>query len=216
MNALRIAGGRTAVRNGSRIGIRPINVEASACKKHYGVTLQRPYVRSFSSSNEEVAKKEGSDDSNIKGVSVEAAELVFSTPRVKALYEQMVQLDREEVAMVGKILMETLDMKIEEDEFYFYGIGRYGGGGGKGGAAAAEEVVEEVKKDKFDIRLTGFDDTSKIKVIKEVRSLTGLGLKEAKDLVESAPKIIQKGIKAADAEELKAKLEAVGAQIELL
>ena len=81
---------------------------------------------------------------------------------------------------------------------------------------AEVEAVAEVKKDKFDIRLTGYDDASKIKVIKEVRSLTGLGLKEAKDLVESAPKIIQKDINAADAEELKAKLEAVGAQIELV
>jgi large subunit ribosomal protein L7/L12 len=208
MNALRKACGRTAARKDSRIGIRPVAV----CNKYVrtGVPLHRLHVRPFSSSNEAVAKKEDSP-----GGTSDAAELTFSTPRVKALYERMVQLEKEEVSMVGRIILETLDLTIEKDEFYFYGIGRYGGGG-KGGAAAAEEVVVEVARDKFDIRLAGYDDASKIKVIKEVRSLTGLGLKEAKDLVKSAPKIIQKDVKVADAEELKAKLEAVGAQIELV
>ena len=61
----------------------------------------------------------------------------------------------------------------------------------------------------------GFDPKSKIKVIKEVRAIAGLGLKEAKDLVEGAPKVITKGLKEEDALELKAKLEAIGAVIEV-
>ena len=142
-------------------------------------------------------------------------ELTFSTPRVKELYERMTKLDKDEVSLVGEIVLDTLDLTVEPDEFYYYGIGNSGGGKG-GGAAAAEAVVEEVKKDKFDLKLLGFDAKSKIKVIKEVRSLTGLGLKEAKELVESAPKTIQKDLKPENAEELMEKLKAVGAEVELV
>jgi large subunit ribosomal protein L7/L12 len=68
----------------------------------------------------------------------------------------------------------------------------------------------------FDLKLVGFDAKAKIKVIKEVRAIAGLGLKEAKELVESAPKVIQKDLKQEKADELKAQLEAVGAEIELV
>ena len=78
-----------------------------------------------------------------------------------------------------------------------------------GGAAAA---VEE--KTEFDVVLAEFG-AEKIKVIKAVREITGLGLADAKALVESAPKAIKEGISKEDAEELKAKLEAVGAKVEL-
>ncbi|MGI9372506.1 MAG: 50S ribosomal protein L7/L12 [Hyphomicrobiales bacterium] len=77
-----------------------------------------------------------------------------------------------------------------------------------GGEAAAEE------KDEFDVVLTAFGD-QKINVIKEVRSITGLGLKEAKDLVEGAPKPVKEGAPKAEAEEIKGKLEAAGATVEL-
>lgn len=76
------------------------------------------------------------------------------------------------------------------------------------GAAAAEE------KDSFDVELTGAGD-SKVKVIKAVREITGLGLKEAKDLVDGAPKVIKEGVSKAEAEELKAKLEEQGATVTL-
>jgi large subunit ribosomal protein L7/L12 len=79
---------------------------------------------------------------------------------------------------------------------------------GGGEAAAAEEKTE------FDVILaeTG---SSKIAVIKEVRTITGLGLKEAKDLVEAAPKPLKQGIAKAEAEEIKKSLEAAGAKVEL-
>ncbi|TDQ60216.1 large subunit ribosomal protein L7/L12 [Maritalea mobilis] len=80
--------------------------------------------------------------------------------------------------------------------------------GGDAGAAAAEE------KDEFDVILAGAGD-KKINVIKEVRGITGLGLKEAKDLVEGAPKPVKEGVAKAEAEEIKAKLEAAGASVEL-
>jgi large subunit ribosomal protein L7/L12 len=90
----------------------------------------------------------------------------------------------------------------------------YGGGGQVAAAAPVEEVQEA--KTIFDLKLVSFDAKAKIKVIKEVRAIAGLGLKEAKELVESAPKIIQKDLKPEKAEELKAALEAVGAQVEVV
>ena len=77
------------------------------------------------------------------------------------------------------------------------------------GAAAAEE-----EQDSFDVVLATIGE-KKINVIKEVRAITGLGLKEAKDLVESAPKAVKEGVEKAEAEEIKKKLEEVGATVEL-
>ena len=68
----------------------------------------------------------------------------------------------------------------------------------------------------FDLKLVGFDAKAKIKVIKEVRAIAGLGLKEAKELVEGAPKVVKKDIKKEEAEELQKKLEEVGATIEVV
>lgn len=81
------------------------------------------------------------------------------------------------------------------------------GGGGGGGGAAAEEQTE------FTLVLKAAGD-KKIEVIKEVRAITGLGLKEAKDLVEGAPKTVKDGLSKADAEKFKKQLEAAGAQVE--
>ncbi len=80
--------------------------------------------------------------------------------------------------------------------------------GGGGEAEAAEE------KDSFDVILTSFGE-KKINVIKEARAITGLGLKEAKDLVEGVPSAIKEGCTKSEAEELKGKLEEVGATVEL-
>ena len=80
--------------------------------------------------------------------------------------------------------------------------------GGDAGGAAAEEKTE------FDVVLTAAG-ASKINVIKEVRTITGLGLKEAKDLVEGAPKPVKEGVAKEEAEGIKAKLEEAGATVEL-
>ena len=82
------------------------------------------------------------------------------------------------------------------------------GAGGGDAAPAAEE------KDSFDVVLAAAGE-KKINVIKEVRAITGLGLKEAKDLVESAPKAVKEGVAKDEAEELKKKLEEAGASVEL-
>ncbi|MGO4643286.1 50S ribosomal protein L7/L12 [Mesorhizobium sp. 2RAF45] len=81
-----------------------------------------------------------------------------------------------------------------------------------GGAAAAAAPAEE--KTEFDVVLTDAG-AQKINVIKEVRAITGLGLKEAKDLVEAAPKPVKEGVSKADADKFKAQLEAAGAKVEL-
>ena len=80
--------------------------------------------------------------------------------------------------------------------------------GPAGGAAVAEE------KSDFDVILEAAGD-NKINVIKEVRAITGLGLKEAKDVVDGAPKTVKEGVPAKEAEEMKAKLEAAGAKVKL-
>ena len=84
-----------------------------------------------------------------------------------------------------------------------------GGGGGGGGAAPAEEA-----KSTFDVVLKSAGD-KKIQVIKEVRTATGLGLKEAKDLVEGAPKVVKENLAKEEAEKLKKALEEQGATVEL-
>lgn len=98
-----------------------------------------------------------------------------------------------------------------------YGIEPAAGGavmmaGPMPGAAASAEAAEE--KSTFDVILKGFGD-KKIQVIKEVRALTGLGLKEAKDLVEGAPKPVKEGVSKEDAEAAKKQLVEAGADVEI-
>ena len=118
------------------------------------------------------------------------------------------------------LALDMVDMS-RMTEYVAFKMGKpmLGGGGGSGGGASGAEgadgadAVEE--KTDFDVVLKGFDAKSKIKIIKEVRTLMDLGLKEAKEVVEGAPKPLKKGLDKDSAEELKAKLEALGAEIEL-
>ena len=79
-------------------------------------------------------------------------------------------------------------------------------------AAAGVVVAAAEEKDEFDVELVSAG-SSKVKVIKVVREITGLGLKEAKELVDGAPKVVKEGVSKAEAEEIKAKLEAEGAEV---
>lgn len=114
-----------------------------------------------------------------------------------------------EVHLLAELINEKLGIKISAAE-------RARGAGGGKKKKKSEEVEKVEEKTIFDLKLTGFDAKSKIKVIKEVRAITALGLKEAKELVEGAPTTVKKDIKMEEAEELKAKLEAIGAQIEIV
>lgn len=111
-------------------------------------------------------------------------------------------------------IMEAADLvKMLEEK---WGVKAAVGGGmmmamapAAGGAAAAQEKTE------FDVKLVSSGD-KKIQVIKVVRELTGLGLKEAKDMVDGAPKTLKEHVSKADAESMKAKLEAEGAKVEIV
>lgn len=92
------------------------------------------------------------------------------------------------------------------------GVVMAAGGGGGGGAAPAAAKEEQTE---FTVVLAGFDAAKKINVIKVVREVTSLGLKEAKDLVEGAPQKIKEGVSKAEAESIKKKFEEQGAQVQI-
>lgn len=120
-------------------------------------------------------------------------------------------------------------LKLNSIELYDYsilfshklGLNRYGSAvsvaAGSGGDAAASGPAETktAEKTAFDVKLEKFEAASKIKVIKEIRAFTELGLKEAKDLVEKAPCVVKKGLTKEEAEKIMEKLKAVGATVAL-
>jgi large subunit ribosomal protein L7/L12 len=110
----------------------------------------------------------------------------------------------------AKPIMEVVELvKMLEDE---WGVSAAAPVAAAAGPAAEAAAVEE--KDEFDVVLTSFGG-NKVAVIKAVRTITGLGLKEAKDAVEGAPSVIKEGAAKADAEEVKKQLEEAGASVEL-
>jgi len=121
---------------------------------------------------------------------------------IAKLVEELSQLTVMEAAELAKALEEEWGVSAAA------AVAVAGPAGGGAGEAAAEE------KDEFDVILTG-DGGKKIQVIKEVRAITGLGLTEAKGLVEGAPKPLKEGVNKAEAEEIKGKIEAAGGTVEL-
>ena len=114
--------------------------------------------------------------------------------------------------IVGLTLMQAKELGdyLKEE----YGIEPAAGAAVMMAGPAAAQAEEEVEKTSFDVILKEFGE-KKIQVIKEVRALTGLGLKEAKDLVDNAPKPVKEGLSKEDAEAARDKLEAVGAVVEI-
>ena len=111
-------------------------------------------------------------------------------------------------AIKAMSVLELNDLvKAIEEEFGVTAAAPVAAAGAAGGDAAAE-------KTEFDVELTSAGD-SKIKVVKAVKEATGLGLKEAKEIVDNAPKVVKEGLSKEDAEALKEKLEEVGASVEL-
>ena len=122
---------------------------------------------------------------------------------LNALVDQLSELTVLEAAELSKLLEEKWGVSAAA------AVAVAAPAGGAGGGAPAEEA-----KDEFDVILTG-DGGKKINVIKEVRAITGLGLTEAKTLVESAPKAVKEGVNKEEAEKLKKQLEEAGATVEL-
>ncbi len=123
------------------------------------------------------------------------------TAKLQGILDQIKELTLLEAAELVKMMEET------------FGVSAAAAAVAAAPAAAAAAPVEE--KDEFDVVLAAFDAAKKIGIIKVVRELTGLGLKEAKDLVEAAPKSLKEGVAKAEAEAMKAKLSEAGATVEL-
>jgi large subunit ribosomal protein L7/L12 len=116
-------------------------------------------------------------------------------------------------AVAGMSVLELSELISEMEEKFGVSAAAAVAVAAPGGAAGGDAGAEE-EKDEFDVILTSFGD-NKVAVIKAVRATTGLGLKEAKDLVESAPSPIKEGAPKAEAEELKKQFEEAGAAVEL-
>ena len=129
-----------------------------------------------------------------------------ATAELKTLGDQLAGLTLKQAVDLAAYLKETHGIEAAAG-----GAVMMAGPGGGGGGAAAEEKEE---KTTFDVVLKAAGD-KKIQVIKEVRTATGLGLKEAKDLVEGAPKTVKEGLTKDEAEKLKKTLEEQGATVEL-
>eukprot|EP00551_Chaetoceros_affinis_P005385 CAMPEP_0203665798 /NCGR_PEP_ID=MMETSP0090-20130426/2961_1 /ASSEMBLY_ACC=CAM_ASM_001088 /TAXON_ID=426623 /ORGANISM="Chaetoceros affinis, Strain CCMP159" /LENGTH=245 /DNA_ID=CAMNT_0050529483 /DNA_START=60 /DNA_END=797 /DNA_ORIENTATION=- len=159
--------------------------------------------RSFS---QEATSSDTNDNIN------EQEEYVFKHPKSQEIFEKLNKLQLEEVRTVVELMYEKMGVTITEGD-------KLRAKGGRPVAMAssgdAEEAEVKVEKTHFDLKLSGFDAKSKIKVIKEVRAISGLGLKEAKELVEGVPKVVKKDLKLEEAEELKKRLEDIGATVEL-
>jgi large subunit ribosomal protein L7/L12 len=116
------------------------------------------------------------------------------------------------IEVIGNLtLLEAADLKKQMEETFGVTAAApmaFAPAAGGGGAAAVEEKTE------FDVILAGVGD-KKIEVLKIVREVTGLGLKEAKDLVDSAPKTLKEKVKKEEAEDMKKKIEAAGAKVEI-
>jgi large subunit ribosomal protein L7/L12 len=126
---------------------------------------------------------------------------------IKDLGEKIVALTVAKAVELGNYLEKVHNIKPAASA-----VAVAAGPGGPGGVAAAEKPAEQTE---FTVVLEGFDAAKKINVIKIVREITGLGLKEAKDLVEGAPKPIKENVSKDEANKLKAKLEEGGAKVSL-
>lgn len=133
----------------------------------------------------------------------EASEVKLESANAQAAMEIIEKLTLVEMSELVKALEDKFGVTAAAP----VAIAAVAGAGAPGAEAAAE-------KDEFDVVLASIG-SEKIKVIKVVRTITSLGLKEAKDLVESAPKAVKEGASKAEAEEIKKKLEEVGASVEL-
>lgn len=122
--------------------------------------------------------------------------------KIKTLGDKIADLTLKQAVDLGDYMKETYDIEPAS-------------GGAVMVAAAGDAVAAEEEQSDFDVVLKSFGE-KKIQVIKVVREVTGLGLKEAKDLVDSAPKAVKEGLSQEDADKIKASLEEVGAVIELV
>ena len=128
------------------------------------------------------------------------------SPEIKELGDRIVALKVSQAVELGDYMEQVHNIKPAATAV------AVAPGGGGGGAAVAEKPAEQTE---FTVVLDGFDAAKKINVIKVVREITGLGLKEAKDLVEGAPKPVKENVSKEEAEKIKKQLEDGGAKVSL-
>ncbi|PIN25666.1 Mitochondrial/chloroplast ribosomal protein L12 [Handroanthus impetiginosus] len=134
------------------------------------------------------------------------------TERVWRLVDEISGLTLAEAAELSSIMMRKLGMK----EMPVVGVMKPGAAGVAGVTMKAGDAAKEEKKPEktaFELKMESYDAASKLKVIKEIRSFTDLGLKEAKDLVEKTPAVLKKGVTKEEAETIIQKMKAVGANV---
>jgi large subunit ribosomal protein L7/L12 len=148
------------------------------------------------------AKKETKKETKKEATKEESKEAKSWSSDIKKLGDKIVGLTLMQAKELGDYLKEE------------YGIEPAAGGAVMMAGPAGDQGAEAEEKSTFDVILKEFGD-KKIQVIKEVRAITSLGLKEAKELVDNAPKPVKEGLSKEEAEEVRAQLEAVGAVVEL-
>ena len=166
-------------------------------------------VRGFAADANAEPAKDPDDD---RVVDLDREEFPDVSPRVIRLADDICSLTLLEVHDMTQILSKRLGISAAP-MMMGAPVGAVAPGAGAPAAAAAPAAEEE--KTEFTVKLEGFDAAQKIKVIKEVRAVTELGLKEAKELVEGAPAVLKKGLKKEDAEAIKEKIEKVGGKVVL-
>jgi large subunit ribosomal protein L7/L12 len=135
---------------------------------------------------------------------------------VEAVFQKILQLDLVEVHLLTELVNERMGVIVSDAQRSALANEASGNNGSGRADTKPDTATTAQEKTQFELKLVSFDEKAKIKVIKEVRAITGLGLKESKDLVESLPKVIKKDIKKEEAETLKQKLVESGAVIEIV
>ena len=200
-NATRILARNTVVRRTTTHTKQTISVLNFSNNNMYNSSSRRYFHNTNFSMEEE-------DDGKIKIITPDSP----PDPKVEQILEDILSLNLLQVAQLAEGMKDKLGIQDSPMPMMGGGMPMMAAGAG---AAPAEDAAPVEEKTAFDVKLASFDASSKIKVIKEVRAITGLGLKEAKEFVESAPKVIKEGLKKEECEEIIEKLKAVGAVVEM-
>ncbi|GBG00437.1 hypothetical protein Rsub_13093 [Raphidocelis subcapitata] len=216
MNAALLAVGRRGASIAWQQALAPVAAASSSSAGSWGVCWaqqarsrqQQPFTSSSAAASGEPEQQQQQDDASSIG-----------NEKVQRLADEIVGLTVLECSWLSEILRKRLNM--ERPAFggmpmmpMMAAPGGAAGGAGAGGdaAPAAEEKKEQTE---FAVKLEAFSAEGKIKVIKEIRAITSLGLKEAKELVEKAPVVVKSGLSKADAEAMLKQLEGAGGTVKL-
>uniref|UniRef100_A0A7N0UNK9 50S ribosomal protein L7/L12 n=1 Tax=Kalanchoe fedtschenkoi TaxID=63787 RepID=A0A7N0UNK9_KALFE len=182
-------------------GTRKFNPEPHRFRSIYRVGSRLSSMRDYNTAAAEPQKK-----------------LLAPTENVSAIVDDLSELTLLEVSDLTELLRKKLNIEeMPAMAMMMPGMGFSvkGGAGAKGAAAAGKAEEKKAEKTAYDLKLDGFDAAAKIKIIKEVRTFTDLGLKEAKELVEKAPTLLKKGVSKEDAEKIIQKMKEVGAKVSM-